>query len=123
MRIAGIILTSLLLLVSCTGCGTYARRNQIAAGMTKQEIARINNATPIYLCKRLFTDEDYTVYRFFLVDGEGNLRPYLCKFSFDRVLHSIELDQAYEYFALENAAGLIRSQRDMRDSEPMYWSK
>lgn len=106
-----------------TGCaGPYARRNQIAIGMTREDIATICNQNPIYSCERLYEKNNVVTYRLFLLDAHRNLRPYKCGFSHDGVLVSVGLDQAYENTALENAAGFIRSQSEMEDSEPMYWS-
>ena len=80
-------------------------------------------ANRIYSCERIYEDNKVVTYRFILLDTDKNFRPYKCGFSYDGVLLWIGLDQGYEFLLLENAAGFIRSQSDMRDSEPMYWSR
>ncbi|MCX5636973.1 MAG: hypothetical protein NTX52_04675 [Planctomycetota bacterium] len=123
MKISLIILGLVFLFTGCAEPTIYTRRDQIAIGMTKQEIAQISSKNPVYLCNRIQRYDKYDLYRLFLSDSEGRLRPYICKFSHDGVLFSIKLDQSYEDFAIENAAGVIRNQTKMTDSEPMYWSK
>lgn len=119
---AWIILMLIFLLAGCAG--PYARRNQVAEGMTEQEIAKISRANPIYSCRQLYENNNGVTYRLFLLDTHRNLRPYKCRFSQDGVLLSIGLDYSYEEFILlENAAAFIRNQRDMRHYEPVYWKE
>ena len=119
-----LLVNLIFLLAGCADSSNYARRDQLSVGMNKQDLAKIKSTNPFYICERLHSNDDkYVVYRIFLKDTDGQLKPYFCTFSRDGVLNSIRPDLAYENSAIERATNEYKGHGKWSDPELPYWSK